>query len=184
MEHLRVSRTHLRRRPPRRLREVHLHQNVLVVHGAGGGDVELRRHLDDHVRLDIPPIMKRDRRRFVSGVAFRRTAVRPCAERRDFRVGQPLVVREVTVRRIREPWRHLPLHDSGLDGFGPRTNVRVGQERHRRDLSRAMARLTVLLQNRQHLLVECDRFSFESCCGIARNRLPSSFPTSAARREE
>ena len=156
VQHLRVSRTHLRRDNPHVFGKVHFHQNVLVGHRAGRGHIEVLGHLDDHVRLDIPAVMKGDRSRLVLRVAFHRAAVRPRTERHDFRVGQSLVVREMPVRRIREPGRHLPLDDSGLDRFRPRTRVLVGQERHRRDLARAMARLTVLLQNRQHMLVERD----------------------------
>ena len=90
------------------------------------------------------------------------------------------------VSRIRERRRHLPLDDSGLDRFRPWTHVPIGQERHRRDLSRAMACLTVLLQNRQNMLVEGDGSSRRILLrhGMDRSRHGSQHQQDHARKCE
>ena len=70
------------------------------------------------------------------------------------RVLETTLVGEVSVGRIGEPRRHLLVGDRGFDRARPRPRLLVGQERHRRDFARPMAGLTVLLQHRQHVLVE------------------------------
>src|SRR5271165_4699584 len=59
--------------------------------------------------------------------------------------------------RIGEPGRHLAQHRGFLDGLGPRTRAVVAKERHRTRLAGPMARLAILLQDWQDILVECDR---------------------------
>ena len=88
MHHLAVARTHLRRDDPDVFGEVHLHQNVLVVDRAGRRNVEVLRHLDDHVRLDVPAVLEGDGGRLVLRVAFGRSAVRPSGERLDLGIAQ------------------------------------------------------------------------------------------------
>src|SRR5262249_4138413 len=45
-------------------------------------------------------------------------------------------------------------YDRGLHRLRPRPRALVIQERHRRDLIRAMARLAILLQDRQYVSIE------------------------------
>jgi len=55
--------------------------------------------------------------------------------------------------------RHFAAQHRGLDSLGPRPRAFIGEERHRADLARTVARLAVLLQDRQHVFVKGDRRS-------------------------
>src|SRR5262249_8191036 len=156
MQNLRVARTHFRSDDPDVLRKVDLHENVLVVDRPGRRHIEVLGHLNDHVRFDIPSLMKNYRRRLILWIAFERAAVGPGTESLDVRVGQPFIVGEMTVLRIREPRRHLALNYSSLNRLCPRTDFLKRKERHRSDLSGPMACLAVLLQNRENVFIERD----------------------------
>jgi hypothetical protein len=64
----------------------------------------------------------------------------------------------VAVSRIGEPQGHLAGDHRAFHRLGPRTHALITEERHRRDLCGAMTDLAVLLQDRQHILIECDGF--------------------------
>ena len=124
----------------------------------------VRRRVDDQIRRPaeeirvVPDVVvgELDRRRHVVGVAARRTGVDPADDRVDLLVGQRAVVLEVpdADRLVDVPRRHLPRLDAGLDGPRPGPRFRVGDERHRRDVARPMARLALLLEDRRHVLRE------------------------------
>ena len=57
------------------------------------------------------------------------------------------------------PRRHLPGFDAALDRPGPRPGILEGRQRHRRHGSRAMTRLTFVLEDRRDILRECRGFA-------------------------
>ena len=119
------------------------------------GNLKRFRHFDHHVGLDLPTLRESQRRGLVLGVAFGRAVVGPRGDHFDLFGAQAPVIGEVAILRIGEPGRHF-LRDHGrLERLGPGTRFRVSQQRHRRDFTRAMAFLAVLLQDRQDVLIEC-----------------------------
>ena len=91
-------------------------------------EIEVLRHFDDHVRLDIPTILKDDGCGFIFNVPFGGAAISPCGKRFDSGVAQPPLICKMTVGRVGEPRRHLPIHDCSFHCFRPRSCFRVGQE--------------------------------------------------------
>ena len=131
-------------RPP--VRPVGLHHHIF-------------RQADDHIRLaDLPCLVIREfaRRRHISRTSLRSAAIHPLDDRRDFIVGQRLVIIEMlnSYIPIDEPRRHFPGGDSLLDGPRPRPRLFVAHERHRRNRACVMAILAMLLKNRRHILGE------------------------------
>src|SRR6185295_4337187 len=90
-------------------------------------------------------------------IALDRAAVGPFDDLLDIALRQRPVVGEAAVLRVGEPRRHLTAFDLGFDRACPGASLVVGQERHRRDLPRPMARLAIFLQNREHILGERGR---------------------------
>jgi len=62
----------------------------------------------------------------------------------------------VAVARVREPGRHLSRNDRRFDRLRPWPRFFIAQQRHRPDLTWAMAALAILLQDRKDVLVEGD----------------------------
>src|SRR5215831_10147 len=56
--------------------------------------------------------------------------------------------------RICEPGRHFPARHSSFHRLCPRPDILVTKKRHRRDLAGTMARLAVLLKDRENILIE------------------------------
>jgi hypothetical protein len=75
MQNLGVTGPHFGGHDPDVFGKVHLHENVLIIDRTGGGNFEVLRHFDDHVRFNVPPILESYRRRHVLRVAFNRAAV-------------------------------------------------------------------------------------------------------------
>src|SRR5207249_1530644 len=76
-------------------------------------------------------------------------------------------VPKLAIMRIREPGWHLLTHHRRFDGLRPRPHAFIRQERHRRDAARAMTGLTVVLQDRQNILIKRDGGSL---IGLSRRR--------------
>ena len=119
------------------------------------------RHRHDQIGFaDVPAIrvVELARRRHVGGVAARRAGGRPRGERFDLPIGERRVVLELPDADgpIDVPRRHLPRFDALLDRASPGTCVLVGQQRHRRDRTGAMAVLAGFLEDRRHVFRERD----------------------------
>ena len=89
----------------------------------------------------------------------------------DFVVGERSIVAEVLDADVLvdEPRRHLARDDLLLDRPGPGPRLLVGQQRHRRDAARPMARLAVLLEDGRDVFREGDL-----AAGLAPTGPPSS----------
>ena len=131
---------------------------VLILDHALFGHGEFLLHLEYHVRFaDVPAFDKLDRFRLGRGFAFGRSRVGPRYDRVDFFLRQRAIVRKFfTHMRIRKPRRHAFQQHGFLDARGPRPRFFVGQQRHRRHFTGAMAVLAALLHDRQHILIEGD----------------------------
>src|SRR6185437_14624432 len=57
-------------------------------------------------------------------------------------------------RFVEKPRRHGALHNPLAYGLGPRTNLLISDQGHRRDLARQMAFLALILQNWDDILGE------------------------------
>src|SRR5215472_5511020 len=99
-----------------------------------------------------PDELLRDRQ--VLWIANGSAAIGPAYERVDVPARERRIIREVTVLRIREPRRHLPLQDRFLHRLGPRTRLLIGEQRERRRLAGPVARLAILLNQRCDILGE------------------------------
>ena len=95
-------------------------------------------------------------RRRVCGIAARRAGRHPAADGGDLRIRQRRVFLERPHADVAldEPRRHLALRGLVADGAGPRPHLLVGQQRHGRDRSGAMALLARALQDRQDVAGE------------------------------
>src|SRR5207247_4343145 len=138
VNHLIISRPQISGDDPTIFREIHLHQNVFVIDGTRRWQLNVLRHLDNHVGLDAPAIDELHRRRSIFRIAFDCAAVGPRGQRLDGVVTQSPVIDEVTIVRLRKPRRHLPADYSSLyaSGPGPRLPVRPGG--HGSDYTRTM----------------------------------------------
>src|SRR6185312_14283783 len=122
-----------------------LHIGVLV--GTGRRE-RVRRNRDDHVGLaDLPTVRKRWSRRHVLRIAFKLGAVRPGFDGLHFYAGQTRIVRPLAIMWVGEPWRHLAREHRFLNRRCPRLRILVGEQRHRRDIVRMMARHAMLIKN-------------------------------------
>ena len=155
VNHLIISRPQISSDDPPIFREIHLHQNVFVIDGTCRGQLNVLRHLDNHVGLDAPAIDELHRRRSIFRIAFNCAAIGPRDQRLDGVVTQSPVIDEVTVVRIRKPRRHLPADYSRLYAFCPGPRVFVGHEGHGSDFTRTMTGLAVLLKNRKNVFIKC-----------------------------
>ena len=128
--------------------------HILILDLAFGWYVE-RIHVQHQIRRrNIPAVHVFARRRRVFRVAFFRAAIRPGHQRIDLLLAQRAIVGEMAVLRVGEPGRHLLRQDVFLYGFGPRARVFVRHQRERSDLARAMALLTMLLDDFLHIPME------------------------------
>ena len=138
---------------PEVFRDVSFYKDELIIDRALRRDLERLRHFDHKVRLDIPAFLERTRRWTILRIAFGRAVVNPRHKCLDLGVAQSAVVQKVPDIRVGKPWRHLLSHDRRFDGLRPGTRIRVAQERHRSHLTRPVALLAVLLQNRKDVSV-------------------------------
>jgi hypothetical protein len=152
-----VAGPNFRRDHPLIFGEIHFHQNVLIIDGAGCRQVDVGGHFDDHVRLDVPAFFELARSGLVFRIAFGRTGVDPGDQGGDIGGGEPSVVGEMSVAVFGKPWRHLARRHCRLDALRPGTRFRVSEQRHRRDFAGTMAFLTILLKNRKNVFVKGHR---------------------------
>ena len=151
-----VAGANLTGRYPRVFRETSRDHDVEVLKNAGCGNRVRTWHFQNDVGPDVPAFCPADWSGFVPGIAFRRSGVDPGGQCRDVGFAEAPVVRKLSVLRIRKPWRHFLLKDRRLNRFCPGPRAPVIQQRHWSRLARTMAGLTVLLQYRKNIPVECD----------------------------
>src|SRR5579862_2800066 len=120
--------------------------------------MELGGHLDFQIGLDIPSVDEFQRGWSILRIPFRSAVIGPRDQRGDLCLGETTFVREMTHLWISEPGWHLLAHYGDLDGLSPRPRFSVAHQGERCDLPRAMAGLTVFLQNWQHVLLESNRW--------------------------
>jgi hypothetical protein len=150
-----VSRANLSGDQPSVFLEVRGNLEVLVVDRAVRRDVELGRHLENHVRLsDLPSVGERGQRRQLRRIALTRVGIHPLHDRVDLRLRQAPIVLERAMLLIGKPRRHRPRADLVADRPGPRPHVLEGDERHRRDFAWPMACHALAVQNRRDVLAE------------------------------
>ena len=148
VDHVPPVRPHLRPHDPLVLVEVRRNDQVLVVDRALRLDEERLGHLEHQVGLaDVPSVDELQRLGSVLRIAARGSGLDPLGQRALLLGTEHVGVREVPVARIGEPRRHAVERDSLPDRPRPRPDLLVGQQRHRGRLARAMAVLTVLLQD-------------------------------------
>ena len=104
-------------------------------------------------------------RREVLRVALRCARVDPPHDVVELVVGERAIVLELldAERPIDVPRRHLPRGDAALDRADPRPHLFIGDQRHRRDVARAMTRLALLLEDRRDVLRERGRGGVLPC---------------------
>ena len=124
-------------------------------------DDEIRRTVSVSDTLPLVVGHERPGRRHVLRIALRRAGVHPADDRVDLLVGERDVVLEFLHAHaaVDVPRRHLARFDAVLDRPRPGPRLFVGDERHRRDRVRLMARLTLRLENRRDVFRERDRCS-------------------------
>ena len=126
------------------------------------------------------------------GFPARRAGVDPADDGVDLLVAQRRVVDELldADRLVEMPRRHLARGHARPDRARPRPRVVVGDQRHRADAARAMAHLTLVLEDRRDVLAErhlgargalCARrirrrYGEASCEGPDANHLPKTEP--------
>src|SRR5260370_5905068 len=175
-----VSRTDFGCRDPGVLFEIARDNVVLVINHALLGHLKFVRHFDDFVRYaDVPPVQEFHWGGATLRVACRGSAVHPGHQRLDLFRGQPALVRKMTVPRVRKPRRHLLGQHRRLYPRSPRPRLLISQQRHGRHFPRAVTGLTVVLQNRKHVLVEGDGSGVRGARwgGIAQRRYPNQRET-------
>ena len=123
--------------------------DVLVIEFLRCGDADRFRHPDNEVRRARgPSVGPMHRGRRIGRVTFRRSGIGPLADGVDLRGGEPGIVGESYRGLCGEPWRHRARKHRLANRLRPGTHLLVGEQRHRADLARAVARLAVLLKNR------------------------------------
>ena len=128
-------------------------------HGLFAGlDDDVRRSVAVALGLPVQRVVDRFRRRHIGRVAFDGALIDPLDDRVDLVVGKRHVVLEVLNpdAAVDVPRRHLTRRHSRPNGFRPRPRVLESHQRHRRNRSRLMARLTPGLEDRRDVLCERD----------------------------
>ncbi len=150
-----IARPHLHLLNPAVFSEVRRQNQILIIDRALGRNVERSRHFKHFIgRSYIPALRPLAWRRSVLGIAGGRARVHPRCKRVNLCWGQRSVVTEVSVARIGEPRRHFARDHFFANRLGPRTRVRVSEERHGRDFARTVALLAMRLEDRKNVFVE------------------------------
>ncbi len=135
--------------------EMERNDDVLVIDLVARRNVNRLRHAKNQVRLaNCPKVRPDDWCRSIAFVAGRRARINPFAHCSDLSLVEPGIVLELNRRGLGEPWRHAPAEHLLADTLRPGTGLRVCEQRHRADLSGAVAGLTVPLEDRKHVGVE------------------------------
>jgi hypothetical protein len=163
-----VARYDLGRCHPSLTFERQLHINKLPWTLALSRHFHLRR-FDDQIWWTptgmIPALCKLRRSRH--GVsALRGTRINPCHNLVDLCLSEAAIVLPFARFSIGVPGRHLVRNDLGLDRASPWPHFVVRHKRHRRHLSRSMARGTLFVQDRSNVFAERRR----RCLGEDRCR--------------
>src|SRR5207253_6205010 len=92
--------------------------------------------------------------RFISGISFRRSRIRPIFDERDLVIGQASFVGKVSVSGFRFPWRHVSAPCNGGKEFCPLRCILIAEQREGRDFTRTMATGAVLIKDRRNVLIK------------------------------
>ena len=108
----------------------------------------------EHVLLRRPHLVDEAQRQLVprSGAV----PLHPCHEHLHLAIGEPVVVREVTVARDRPPRRHVPAEHLLEDGARPRPRLLIAGER-RAQVALAVARKALPTEDPADFPIEGDR---------------------------
>src|SRR6266446_3010532 len=88
--------------------EIQWQKKTSVLIGTVGRQSILRRHGEDVIRLSaLPAVRKRRCLRPIGRITLRRAVCGPVFDQGNLSVGQPALVREVAISRLRFPWRHV-----------------------------------------------------------------------------
>ena len=169
---LAVAGPDLDRLHPLRFGEVGRDVEVLVLDRAFGRQLVRLGHFEDRVRLaERPALGESGHWRHVLRIPFRRAAVRPLGQGVLLGGGQPALVEERAMRRVRVPRRHCPVGDLVANRLRPGTNLLVREERHRGDLPGTMTGRTVLEEDRGDVAGEGRDASAARAASCASNAL-------------
>src|SRR5262249_26834202 len=131
---------------------------VGVLDITASGDRHGLGHLDYPIgSRDVPSFDPLLPRRRVARIARRCTVLDPASNRCDLLIGERWIVREMPILRVGKPRRHfLGAHHLG-DYFCFGSGLRIGDERHRCDLAWPVALLTMILEDREYVLIKRSR---------------------------
>ena len=129
--------------------ELHVVAAVLVVDFLAHHRRALGPQLDVRLAVDPAAFEGRElaRRRQIGGIAFDRAALGPRHDAVDLFLAQVLVALHRARVGVREPRRHLAQRDLLGDRLRPRAHLVVAAERHRPDLTGAVAALAAGLED-------------------------------------
>ena len=132
------------------------HDFVGIFHVSLWGNRNRLWHFDNRIRRrDIPAFCPVGRWRRIARITGASAGIGPCCQRGDLLWCQRRIVRKASATGVGKPRRHSFRTGRIANPGGPLPRFRVGYKRERRrNLARAMATLTVLLQDRQHLAIE------------------------------
>ncbi len=129
--------------------------DVLIVDGAGGGDIVSFREFEDHVRRrDVPALGELARGGGVGELAFGGSGVDPRYDFFFLAGGQGEVVQKLSIVRVGRPGRHFAGDYGGANGFGPGARVLILEQRHGGHFAGAVATLAAGLEDGLDVLMK------------------------------
>ena len=150
-----AARPKLRHLHPPVFRKMRRHNFVGVLNLTPRRNLHGLGHLHHEIRVrNIPSFSPFPRCRRIFRIPRRSPSFGPRHNRRNLLLGQRSIVGKMPIPRIGKPRRHHLHFDRMRHRPGPRTRLLVGHEWHRRNFSRPMATLTMILQDRNHIFIE------------------------------
>jgi hypothetical protein len=174
MMHMRrARRPHLRHLHPLVLRNMCRRNLVRVFHFPPRRNLHRPGHLDHQIRLrNIPPFTPGPRSRCVAQISRRRSRFLPSRNRSNLLRTQRWIVGETSIPRIGKPGRHhLHLHRT-RNFCRPRPRLFISHQRHRCSFPAPVAVLALILEDRNHILIEGRWRSPLARCGTGTRHLP------------
>ena len=149
-----IGRANLSRQHPGIFLKGRRDRNIGVLNRTLRGDFERLGQFENKIRPNVPSLAELYWRRHILSVTLGRAMIGPSSQSSDLCICKALLIREPSVLRIGEPWRHLLSRDRRFNRFRPRAGCLVRQEGHGTDLAGPVANLTVPLKDRKYVLVE------------------------------